>query len=54
MNNTKERLLKNMRCRCGEPSVEFDSWFNWCPCEKHKHIPPSRYHEVKLKGKNNE
>jgi hypothetical protein len=39
----KAEMLEGMRCKCGKPSVEFDSWFGWSPCEDHKHLSPVEY-----------
>lgn len=36
---------------CGKPSVVFDSWFNYYPCEDHKHLSPSEYSQFKNKIK---
>ena len=27
-------------CKCGEPSVVFDSWFMYYPCVDHKYLTP--------------
>ena len=50
MENIKDFLEKNdIRCFCGKRSVEFDSWFNWYPCEKHKHLNPVEYSKLREK-----
>lgn len=42
----------NIRCEiCGKRSVVFDSWFNYQPCEDHKHLTPNQYQDEKEKAK---
>ena len=44
----------DIRCEiCGKRSVEWDTWFNWQPCEDHLHLNPTQYKDEKekLKGK---
>jgi hypothetical protein len=47
----KQELLEkyDIRCRCGKRSVDFDSWFNWEPCEDHKHLTPVQYSRLEDK-----
>jgi len=37
---------------CGKPSVVFDSWFNYFPCEDHKHLTPNQYKDASEKETN--
>jgi len=41
----------DIRCEiCGKRSVTFDSWFNYQPCEDHRHLTPNEYQEEKEKS----
>ena len=43
----------DIRCEiCGKRSVEWDTWFNWQPCEDHRHLTPTEYQDMKDKVKN--
>lgn len=40
----------DIRCEiCGKRSVTFDSWFNYQPCEDHRHLNPRQYQDEKEK-----
>ena len=42
----------DIRCEiCGKRSVTFDSWFNYQPCEDHRHLNPRQYQDEKEKAK---
>lgn len=47
---TEAEPLPSMLCKCGKPSVEFDSWFQWFPCEDHKHLTPVEYSRMDEKA----
>ena len=53
LSDKKAEMIKraDIRCGiCGKPSVEFDSWFNWYPCENHKHLTPAAYSRLVTKN----
>ena len=47
--SNKSDFLKHFKCFCGKPSVEADTWFNWYPCEDHRHLNPIQYGEKVIK-----
>lgn len=58
MEDSKEETFQyfmekyDIRCEiCGKRSVEWDTWFNWQPCEDHRHLTPSEYKDLKEKNK---
>ena len=53
LSDKKAEMIKkaDIRCGiCGKPSVEFDSWFMWYPCEDHKHLTPAAYSRLVTKN----
>ena len=43
LEDRKAKMLEGYKCKCGKQSVEFDSWFQWYPCEEHKNMTPVEY-----------
>jgi len=46
---TKDTFISNFTCKCGKPSVEADTWFNYYPCKDHKHMSPMVYSRMETK-----
>ncbi len=43
----KPSVPPGCRCGiCGKPSVTFDSWFTYYPCDDHKHLTPNEYQDA--------